>query len=39
MPSNITRILKEIENPNITIEMLVGLISLDQDLAALVLQM
>jgi putative nucleotidyltransferase with HDIG domain len=39
MPSNITRILKEIENPNITIEILVGLISLDQALAALVLQM
>jgi putative nucleotidyltransferase with HDIG domain len=39
MPSNITRILKEIENPYITIEVLVGLISLDQALAALVLQM
>ena len=39
MPSNITRILKEIENPEITIEVLVGLISLDQALAALVLQM
>ncbi|MCX6078660.1 MAG: HDOD domain-containing protein [Chloroflexi bacterium] len=39
MPSNITRILKEIENPDITIEVLVGLISLDQALAALVLQL
>ena len=39
MPSNITRILKEIENPEITIEVLVGLISLDQALAALVLQL
>jgi putative nucleotidyltransferase with HDIG domain len=39
MPSNITRILKEIENPEITIEILVGLISLDQALAALVLQL
>ena len=39
MPANITRILKEIENPDITIEILVGLISLDQALAALVLQM
>jgi len=39
MPSNVTRILKEIENPEITIEILVGLISLDQALAALVLQM
>lgn len=39
MPANISRILKEIENPEITIEILVGLISLDQALAALVLQM
>jgi putative nucleotidyltransferase with HDIG domain len=39
MPSNVTRILREIEKPEITIEMLVGLISLDQALAALVLQM
>jgi putative nucleotidyltransferase with HDIG domain len=39
MPANISRILREIENPNITIEVLVGLISLDQALAALVLQM
>lgn len=39
MPSNVTRILREIEKPNITISMLVSLISLDQALAALVLQM
>ena len=39
MPANITRIMREIEKPNITIDMLVGLISLDQALAALVLQM
>ena len=39
MPSNITRILKQMENPDITIDMLVGLVSLDQALTALVLQM
>lgn len=38
MPSNVTRILKEIEKPNVTINFLVGLISLDPALAALVLQ-
>jgi putative nucleotidyltransferase with HDIG domain len=39
MPSNVTRILSEIEKQDITIETLVGLISLDQALTALVLQM
>ncbi len=39
MPANVTRIYREIEKPNITIDMLVGLISLDQALTALVLQM
>ena len=39
MPANVTRVLREIEKPDITIDMLAGLISLDQALAALVLQM
>ncbi len=39
MPSNITRIIKQMENPEITIDMLVGLVSLDQALTAMVLQM
>lgn len=39
MPSNISRIIKQMENPEITIDMLVGLVSLDQALTALVLQM
>jgi putative nucleotidyltransferase with HDIG domain len=39
MPSNITRIVREIEKSDVTIDVLVGLISLDQALAALVLQM
>jgi putative nucleotidyltransferase with HDIG domain len=39
MPSNVSRILSEIEKQDITIEALVGLISLDQALTALVLQM
>ncbi len=39
MPSNVTRIVREVEKPDVTIEALVGLISLDQALAALVLQM
>jgi len=39
MPSNVTRIVREVEKPDVTIEVLVGLISLDQALAALVLQM
>lgn len=39
IPSNVTRILSEIEKEDITIDALVGLIGLDQALAALVLQM
>jgi putative nucleotidyltransferase with HDIG domain len=39
MPSNVTRILSEIEKRDITIDGLVGLIGLDQALTALVLQM
>jgi HD-like signal output (HDOD) protein len=39
MPSNVTRILSEIEKQDVTIEGLVGLIGLDQALTALVLQM
>jgi putative nucleotidyltransferase with HDIG domain len=39
MPSNVTRILSEIDKPDVTIDSLVGLIGLDQALAALVLQM
>jgi len=39
MPSNVTRILGEIEKQDVTIDSLVGLIGLDQALAALVLQM
>jgi putative nucleotidyltransferase with HDIG domain len=39
MPSNVTRILSEIEKKDVTIEGLVGLIGLDQALTALVLQM
>jgi HD-like signal output (HDOD) protein len=39
MPSNVTRILREVEKTDITIDVLAGLISLDQALAALVLQM
>jgi putative nucleotidyltransferase with HDIG domain len=39
MPSNVTRIAREVEKSDITIDILVGLISLDQALAALVLQM
>jgi putative nucleotidyltransferase with HDIG domain len=39
MPSNVTRIMNEIEKQNVTIDALVGLIGLDQALAALVLQM
>lgn len=38
MPGNVTRILKEIDNPNVTISNLAGLVSLDQALAAQVLQ-
>jgi len=39
MPSNVTLILREIEKRDITIDVLVGLIGLDQALTALVLQM
>lgn len=39
MPSNVTRIVREVEKPDATIDVLVGLVSLDQALAALVLQM
>lgn len=39
MPSNVSRILKEVENPNVTIGIVSDLIGLDQALAALVLQM
>ncbi len=39
MPSNVTRILKEIESPNITVGMISEYIGLDQALAALVLQL
>ena len=39
IPSNVTRILNEIEKQDVTIDILVGLIGLDQALAALVLQM
>lgn len=38
MPGNVTRILKEIENPNVSISDLAGLVSLDQALAAQILQ-
>jgi putative nucleotidyltransferase with HDIG domain len=39
MPSNVTRILKEVEDPNAPIGIVAELIGLDQALAALVLQM
>lgn len=39
MPANVTRILKEIDNPNTSISMLSEFISLDQALTAQVLQM
>jgi HD-like signal output (HDOD) protein len=39
MPANITRLLKEIDGPNVSISTLAGLISLDQALTSLVLQM
>jgi putative nucleotidyltransferase with HDIG domain len=39
MPSNISRIVREVEKADVTIDVLVGLVSLDQALAALVLQM
>lgn len=39
IPSNVTRILTEIEKKDVTIDGLAGLIGLDQALAALVLQM
>jgi len=39
LPSNVTRILNEVEKRDVTIDVLVGLIGLDQALTALVLQM
>jgi putative nucleotidyltransferase with HDIG domain len=39
MPGNVTRVLKEVDRSDISIGTLSGLISLDQALAALVLQM
>jgi putative nucleotidyltransferase with HDIG domain len=39
MPGNVTRVLREVEKSDISISTLAGLISLDQALAALVLQM
>jgi putative nucleotidyltransferase with HDIG domain len=39
IPSNVTRILTELEKNNVTIDGLAGLIGLDQALTALVLQM
>ena len=39
MPANVTRVLREVEKSDIGIGSLAGLISLDQALAALVLQM
>ena len=38
MPGNVTRLLKEIDYPNVSISNLSGLVSLDQALAAQVLQ-
>ena len=38
MPGNVTRLLKEIEQPNVSISNLAGLVNLDQALAAQVLQ-
>ena len=39
MPANVSRLLKEIDRPDVGISTLAGLISLDQALAAMVLQM
>ena len=39
MPANVTRILKEMNNPNVGIRQLADFISLDQALASLVLQL
>jgi putative nucleotidyltransferase with HDIG domain len=39
MPANVARLLKEVDSPNVSISTLSGLISLDQALASLVLQM
>lgn len=39
MPSNVTRILKEIDNPDIKVTYISEYVSLDQALAALVMQM
>lgn len=39
IPSNVTRVLKELENPRVSLGMIAEYIGLDQALAALVLQM
>ena len=39
MPSNVTRILKEIDDPNISAGMIAEYVGLDQALAALIIQM
>ena len=39
MPSNVTRIMKELDNPDITVSTIADFIGLDQALAALLLQM
>ncbi|MFN7036219.1 MAG: HDOD domain-containing protein [Bellilinea sp.] len=39
IPSNVTRVLKELENPKVSLGMIAEYIGLDQALAALVLQM
>jgi putative nucleotidyltransferase with HDIG domain len=39
MPANIAHLLKEVDSPHVSISTLAGLISLDQALASLVLQM
>lgn len=39
IPSNVTRVLKELENPRVSLAMIAEYIGLDQALAALVLQM
>ncbi|MCX7976105.1 MAG: HDOD domain-containing protein, partial [Bellilinea sp.] len=39
IPSNVTRILQELENPRVSLGMIAEYIGLDQALAALVLQM
>jgi putative nucleotidyltransferase with HDIG domain len=39
LPANVVRLLKEVDSPNVSISTLSGLISLDQALTSLVLQM